>query len=130
MSETSTSELVRDVTRQTSRLVREEIRLAVAEISEKGKHVGIGIGVGLVGAAGVLAWFGVGTVVAGLVLLLALVLPAWAAAFVVAAVVFAIAGVLVVLGRKQVAEGTPPLPEEAIEGVKRDITTVSERTHR
>ncbi|MEV0678708.1 phage holin family protein [Actinosynnema sp. NPDC050436] len=128
MAETSTSELVRDVTRQTSRLVREEIRLAVAEISEKGKHVGIGVG--LVGAAGVLAWFGVGTVVAGLVLVLALVLPAWAAAFIVAAVVFAVAGVLVLVGRKQVAAGTPPLPEEAIEGVKRDIATVSERTHR
>ncbi|MEU6153338.1 phage holin family protein [Actinosynnema sp. NPDC047251] len=128
MSETSTSDLVRDVTRQTSRLVREEIRLAVAEISEKGKHVGLGVG--LMGAAGVLAWFGVGTVVAGLVLTLALVLPAWAAAFVVAALVFLVAGVLVLLGRKQVTEGTPPLPEEAIEGVKRDISTVTERAHR
>ncbi|MEU4744524.1 phage holin family protein [Actinosynnema sp. NPDC023658] len=113
---------------QVSRLARDEIRLAVAELRTKGKHVGTGAG--LLGGAGVLAWFGLMTVVAGLVLLLATVMPAWLAAFVVAVAVFVVAGVLALIGRKQVQRGTPPVPEEAMAGVKKDIATVSERAHR
>ncbi|MFD1150057.1 phage holin family protein [Saccharothrix hoggarensis] len=113
---------------QVSRLARDEIRLAVAEMRTKGKRVGAGAG--LLGGAGVLAWFGLMTVIAGVVLLLATTMPAWIAAFIVAAAVFVIAGVLALVGRKQLERGTPPVPEEAIAGVKKDIATVSERAHR
>jgi len=126
--EPSTAELVNRLSEQVSRLARDEIRLAVAELRVKGKHVGAGAG--LLGGAGVLAWFGLMTVIAGLVLLLATVMPAWIAAFVVALAVLVVAGVLALIGRKQIERGTPPVPEEAIAGVKQDIATVSERAHR
>jgi len=127
-SSMSTAELVSRLSEQTSRLAREEIRLAVSELQAKGKRVGVGAG--LFGGAGVLAWFGGLSLVAGIVLLLATVLEAWLAAFIVAACLFVIAGILALTGRKQVQQGTPPVPEEAIEGVKQDIATVSERAHR
>ncbi|MGM1064658.1 phage holin family protein [Saccharothrix sp. Mg75] len=126
--EPSTAELVSRLSEQVSRLARDEIRLAAAEMREKGKRVGTGAG--LLGGAGVLAWFGLGTVIAAFVLLLATALPAWASAFIVAAVVLLVAGVLALVGRKQIEKGTPPVPEEAIAGVKQDIATVSERAHR
>lgn len=127
-SSLSTAELISRVSEQTSRLAREEIRLAVAELQAKGKRVGVGAG--LFGGAGVVAWFGGMSLVVGIVLLLATVLEAWLAAFVVAVGLFLIAGVLALTGKKQVRRGTPPVPEEAIEGVKQDIATVSERAHR
>lgn len=127
-SSLSTAELISRVSEQTSRLAREEIRLAVAELQAKGKRVGVGAG--LFGGAGVVAWFGGMSLVVGIVLLLATVLEAWLAAFIVAVGLFLIAGILALTGKKQVRRGTPPVPEEAIEGVKQDIATVSERAHR
>jgi MFS family permease len=124
----STGQLVSQLTEQVSRLAREEIKLAVSEVQTKGKRVGVGAG--LFGGAGVLAWFGGMSLVAGLVLLLATVLEPWAAAFVVAAGIFVIAGILALLGKKQVQKGSPPVPEQAIDGVKRDIATVKEGAHR
>jgi uncharacterized membrane protein YqjE len=126
--EPSTAELVNRLSEQVSRLARDEIRLAVTEMRTKGKRVGTGAG--LLSGAGVLAWFGLMTVLAGLVLLLATVMPAWLAAFVVAVGVLAVAGVLALIGRKQLERGTPPVPEEAVASVKQDIATVSERAHR
>ncbi|WP_199442662.1 phage holin family protein [Umezawaea beigongshangensis] len=124
----STGQLVSQLTEQVSRLAREEIKLAVSEVQTKGKRVGVGAG--LFGGAGVLAWFGGMSLVAGIVLLLATVLEPWAAAFVVAAVIFVLAGILALLGKKQVQKGSPPVPEQAIDGVKRDIATVKEGAHR
>src|SRR3954447_9247497 len=83
--------LVHDMTQQMSTLVRDEMRLAQAEMTEKGKKAGIGIG--LFSAAGLLAFFGLATVIATVVLALALVMPAWLAALIVAVVLFAAAGV-------------------------------------
>ena len=80
--EASTAQLVGQLSDQVSRLAREEIKLAVAEVQAKGKKVGVGAG--LFGGAGVLAWFGVMSLIAGLVLLLATVMAPWLAAFVVA----------------------------------------------
>lgn len=126
--EASTGELVGQASEQVSRLARDEIRLAVAELQTKGKRAGIGAG--LFGGAGVIAWFGGMTLVAAVVLLLATVLDAWLAALIVAVALFLGAAVLALVGKKQVEQGTPPLPEEAIEGVKQDIAEVSERAHR
>ena len=73
--------LVHDLSVQIPELVRSELRLAQAELTEKGKRVGIGAG--LFGAAGLLAFFGAATLIATAVLALALVLPAWLAALIV-----------------------------------------------
>jgi Flp pilus assembly protein TadB len=130
--ERSTAELVKTAAEQISRLVRDELKLAQAELARKGKHAGLGAG--LFGAGGMLALYGVAALLTAVVLLLAYVMPAWLAALVVGVVLFAIAAVLAIVGRKQVQRATPPMPEEAVRSVKADIDTltdaVKERGHR
>ncbi|MEU0478047.1 phage holin family protein [Streptosporangium sp. NPDC006013] len=123
-----TSELIRQMSEQVSRLVRDELRLAKAELTEKGRHAGIGAG--LFGGAGVVALFGTGSLVAAVILLLAYVMPAWVAAAVVGVVLLALAGVLGFSGKHQVAEASPPTPARTIESVRDDIYAVKERAHR
>ncbi len=127
-TDTSTAQLVNQLSEQVSRLARDEIRLAVAELKDKGKHAGVGAG--MFGAAGVFAWWGGLSVVAGLIFALALVLPGWAAAFIVAAGLFVIAGVMALMGRSQVKQAAPPVPRQAVENVQRDIATIKESAHR
>lgn len=126
--ERSTGELVQQLSEQVSRLVREELRLAQLELAHKGKRAGIGAG--LFGGGGLLAAYGVAAVIAGLTLLLALVLPAWAAALIAGGALLAVAGVLALLGRSQVRGATPPLPQETIGSVKADVDEVKERARR
>ncbi|WP_432479722.1 phage holin family protein [Nocardioides sp. GXQ0305] len=114
--------IVHDLTRQIPELIRSEIRLAQAEMAEKGKRAGIGIG--LFSGAGLLAFFGLATTIAAVILALSLVLDAWLSALIVAVVLFGVAAVLGLGGKKQVQEATPPAPERAVEGVKEDIATV------
>lgn len=116
--------LVHDLSEQTSALVRSEVELAKAELAAKGKAAGLGAG--LFGAAGVLALFGVGALIATLILVLALVLPAWAAALIVTVLLFAAAGVAGLVGKGKVGEATPPTPERAVEGAKQDVRTLKE----
>lgn len=118
----STGELLTRVTEQTRQLVHDEIRLAQAETQRKVKH-GV-MGVAEFGVAGVLALYGVGLLLATIVLGLAEVVPAWLSALIVTVVVFAVAGVLALLGKKQVGEATPPVPERAVAGVKEDVETL------
>jgi len=97
-------------------------RLAQAEVAEKGKRAGIGIG--MFSGAGLMAFYGLGTLIATLVLALALALPSWLAALIVTVVLFAIAAVLGLVGKKKVDEATPLKPERAVQGVQADIATV------
>ena len=92
------------------------------EFAEKGKRAGVGIG--MFSVAGLMAFFGFGVLVTTFVLLLDLVLPAWAAALIVAVVLLAIAGVAAVLGKNKVAEVGSPAPERALSGIKQDLATV------
>jgi uncharacterized membrane protein YqjE len=114
--------LVSDLSSQLPELIRSELRLAQAEVTEKGKRAGVGLG--MFSAAGLLGFFGLAVLIATFVLLLDLVLPAWAAALVVAAVLLAVAGVAALVGKKKVAEAAPPKPERAIENVKKDVATL------
>ncbi len=115
----SISELIKQLTEQTTRLVQKEVELAKAEMSVKGKR--LGIGAGAFGGAGLVAVLGLGTLVAAIVLLLATAMTAWLAALLVAVVLFAIAGIAALVGKKKVEEATPPLPEQTIETVKEDV---------
>jgi uncharacterized membrane protein YqjE len=119
--------LVHQLTQQVPELIRSEIRLAQAEVAEKGKRAGVGIG--MFSVAGLLAFFAFGTLVATAVLALALVLDAWLAALVVALVLLVAAAVAGVIGKNKVAEAGPPKPERAMEGVKEDIATVKGARH-
>jgi uncharacterized membrane protein YqjE len=118
----STSELVQKASEQITRLVRDEIALAKAELTEKGKHAGIGVG--LFGGGGVLAMYGVGALIATLIIVFDLFLPLWAAALIWTVVLFAVAGVLALLGKKQVTQAVPPEPKSAIESAKADVDEV------
>lgn len=121
-SEASLGQLVSQVSQQIPELIRSEIRLAQAEISEKGKKAGLGAG--MFGTAGVLGLAGLGALVATLILVLDLFLPAWAAALVVTVLLFAAMAVAGLVGKKKVAEAGPAKPERAIDGVKQDVATV------
>lgn len=114
--------LVHQLSEQTAALVRSEVELAKAELAEKGKSAGIGIG--LFSAAGLLAFFGAAVTITTVILALALVLPAWASALIVAVLLFAGAGVAALLGKNKVQEATPPKPERAMDGVQKDVATL------
>jgi uncharacterized membrane protein YqjE len=124
----ATAELVRQAAEQISRLVRDELTLAKAEMSEKGKKAGMGAG--LFGGGGLVALYGVAALLAAVILALAEAMPGWLAALIVAVAMFAAAAVLALLGRKQVRQATPPVPQETVQSVKADIDEVKERTHR
>jgi hypothetical protein len=120
----STGQLIGQLTEQLSRLVRDEARLAQAEVSQKAKR--LGVGAGLFGGAGLMAFFGLAVLITAAVLALDLVLPAWLAALIVAVVLFAVAGVLALVGKKDVEQASPPVPTQAIAGVRADIATVKQ----
>jgi uncharacterized protein YacL len=124
----STGQLIGQLTEQISRLVRDEARLAQAEVTEKAKK--LGVGAGLFGGAGLVAFFGLAALITAAILALAVVVPDWLAALIVAVVLFAVAGVLALVGKKDVAKGSPPVPTEAISSVKTDIATVKESARR
>ncbi len=118
-------ELVQDLSRQTSTLIRQEMRLAQAELTEKGRHASKGAG--MFGGAGVVALYGVGALVAAAILGLATVLEPWIAAAAIGAGLLLVAGILALTGKKELDEAGPPKPERAIESVQRDIDTVKAR---
>ncbi|MFJ2666485.1 phage holin family protein [Nocardia fluminea] len=124
----SVAELVDDATQQITRLVRDEIALARVEM--QGRTKGIARGAGIAGAGGLLAFYGGIALTAAAVLALALVLPNWAAALIVGAALVVIGAGLGLLGKKNVTEAAPPVPREAVRGVKEDIEIVKDGSRR
>jgi hypothetical protein len=127
-SQATTGELIGRLSDQVSRLVRDEVRLAQAEVTQKAKR--LGISAGLFGAAGVVAVLGLGALVTAAILGLANVLPGWLAAVLVAVVLFAVAGVLALLAKADVAKANPPLPTETIASVQADIDAMKQAVSR
>lgn len=123
----SIAQLVQDMSEQTRRLVRDEVRLAAEELKQKGKRAGMGAG--LTGVAGITALFGVATLIACAVLALALVLPGWAAALIIGGALLAAAGIAALVGTKQLKAATPPMPAEAAAGVQKDVEVVRQKGH-
>ena len=122
----SIGELVSQLSSQTSRLVRDEMKLAQNEFREAAKHAGLGAG--LLSVAGVLAVLGLATFVASAVAALSLVLPVWAAALIIGIVLFVAAGVAGLISKKEV-EQTSPVPQQTLANVKQDIDEVKEARH-
>jgi len=118
----STGELVSRLSSEVSQLVRDELRLAQLEVSGKAKKAGFGVG--MFGAAGLLALYAVGVLIATAILALALAVAAWLAALIVAVVLLAGAGLAALLGKKRVTEAAPPVPTRAVENVKADVDAV------
>jgi Putative Actinobacterial Holin-X, holin superfamily III len=124
----STGELVSRLSQDVSVLIRDELRLAQAEVSAKAKKTGVGVG--LLGTAGIIALYGVAALIATAILALALVLDAWLAALIVGLVLLAVAGIAAVLGKKRVSEAGPPVPTAAVDSVKQDVAALKEGAHR
>lgn len=119
--------LVHQLSQQIPELVRSEIRLAQAEVTEKGKRAGVGIG--MFSVAGLLGFFAVAALVTTAILGLAVVVDAWLAALIVAVVLLAGAAVVGLAGKNKVSEAAPAAPEKAIRGIKDDIATVKGDHH-
>jgi len=122
----STGELVKDLSSQVSLLARQEIELAKAEMAEKGRRAGLGLG--LVAAAGVSALLALGTLTACVVLALDGAMPAWLAALIVALAWSVVAAVLASVGKQKVEQAGTPVPEQTVESVKEDIKWLKDQT--
>jgi hypothetical protein len=127
-SERPVGDLVRQLSEQVSVLVRDEIRLAQLEVTRKGKQAGIGAG--LLGGSGLVAWYGAACLVAAAVAALSLVLAVWAGALIVGGLLLVVAAVLGLAGRGRLRHATPPVPEEAAESIKTDVQVIRERAGR
>jgi hypothetical protein len=112
-------ELLKQLSEETTRLVRQEIELAKAELTQKGKQAGLGAG--LFGAAGAIGFLALAALTTCFILALDAAMPAWLAALLVAVVYGGIAAVLALRGRAKVRQATPPLPDQTIETVKEDV---------
>jgi hypothetical protein len=119
LREQPAGKVAKDLTSDLSLLVRQEIKLAKAEMAQKGRVAAPGLG--MFGGAAVLGLCAAGATTAFLILVLALVVPDWAAAVIVAAVLAAVAWLLVSRGRERVAEAGKPVPEQTIDTVKEDV---------
>jgi len=115
----SMGELLRDLSEQTSRLFRQEVELAKAELSEKARRAGTGAG--YFGGGGLLGVTAFGAFTAAVIGALDTGMHFWLAALIVAVVYALCAAVLVMAGRKQLKEAGPMVPEQAIETSKEDV---------
>jgi hypothetical protein len=119
-------DLVKELANQTSTLVRQEIQLAQAELTVKGRHAGKGAG--LLAGAAVVALLAAGALTAAIVAALGEVMPVWLAALIVTVVYAAIAAALALAGRNRVREAAPPVPEQTVETLKEDVQWAKTRT--
>jgi hypothetical protein len=113
------AELMHQLSEQSTRLVHQEIELAKAELTAKGKRAGLGAG--MFGGAGVFGVYALGALTAAGILALSLAVAAWLAALIVAVVLVAAGGTLALIGKSEVQQATPPVPEQAAESVKEDV---------
>ena len=114
-----TAELLKDLSEQVSRLVRQEVELAKAELAVKGKRAGIGAG--MFGGAGLFGLFAFAALTAAIIAALDLAMATWLAALIVAVVYGAIAGILAMQGKDKIQEAAPAAPEQTVETVKEDV---------
>ena len=112
-------ELFKQLSSDLSVLVRQELKLAQAEMTQKGKQAGVGIG--MFGAAGIIGFLALFTLTAGLVAALATGMDVWVAALIVTVVYAAVAAVIALIGKNRVTEATPVVPEQTVESLKEDV---------
>ncbi|WP_328773856.1 phage holin family protein [Streptomyces sp. NBC_00286] len=127
-TDSGSREAVGDLVQRASQLVRDEMRLAQAEMTEKGKR--FGKGGGLFGGAGLVGIFALQALLATAIAALSLVLDVWAAALIVAGVLAVITALMATLGRQQVGKASPPRPEQAMDSVKADVAEIKEKAQR
>ncbi|MEU9031641.1 phage holin family protein [Streptomyces sp. NPDC048383] len=124
----SVGDLVSRASRQISELVREEMQLARAEMTQKGKR--FGVGGGLVGGAGLVGFLAAQALVVAVIAALALLLPVWASALIITALLAAVAAAAAAAGKRQISKAGAPAPEQTIDSVKADLAEIKEAAHR
>jgi uncharacterized membrane protein YqjE len=112
-------ELLKQLSQETTTLVRQELDLAKAEMAQKGRRAGLGAG--MFGGAGAAALLGLGALSAAAIAALDAAMPLWLAALIVALIWLAVAGALALMGKTKVQEATPPVPEQTQQSVKEDV---------
>ena len=115
----STGDLIRQLSQDTSTLVRKEVELAKAELAEKGRKAGLGAG--MFGGAGLFGVFAFAALTTALIAGLSQAMDTWLAALIVAVIYAAIAGVMALAGKQKVEEAGPPQPEQTVETIKEDV---------
>lgn len=118
-------ELLKQLSEQTATLVRKEMELAKAEMTVKGKR--LGVGAGAFGGAGVFGLYALGALTACAILALGLVVAGWLAALIVAAILGLVAGMAALVGKRKMQQGSPPVPEQAIDSTKEDVEWTKRR---
>ncbi|MFJ6080363.1 phage holin family protein [Streptomyces sp. NPDC092369] len=121
-------DLVQRASQQLSQLVRDEMRLAQAEMVQKGRR--FGKGGGLFGGAGLLGVLTLQALVVTVIAALSLVMDVWAAALITTAALAAVTGLMAALGKQQISKASPPTPEQTIDSVKADVAEIKEKAHR
>lgn len=119
LRERPVGELMKELANETSTLVRQELDLAKAEMVQKGKQAGLGVG--MFGGAGIVAFVAFLALTACFIAALATGMSTWLAALIVAIVYAAIAGALALMGRTRVKDATPPVPEQTVDTLKEDV---------
>ena len=125
LRDASFGELFSKLSAETSTLIRQEMALARAELSQKGKEAGKGAG--LFGGAGVVGLLAAGALTTCFILLLNLVVAAWLGALIVAVIYGAVAAVLGMRGKEEIQRATPPVPEQTVETTKEDVAWAKTR---
>jgi hypothetical protein len=128
LHERSTGDLVKLLSEQVSVLVRDELKLAQVEMTRKGKQAGVGAG--MLGSGGLIALYGVGCLIACAVIALSGVVAAWLAALIVGVALLSVAGVAALMGRGRLQKAAPPVPGQAVAGIKTDMDVIRERARR
>ena len=126
--ERSTGELVKMMSEQVSVLIKSELKLAQLEMASKGKQAALGAG--LYGTGGMVAFYGVGCLLACAVIAISGVVAAWLAALVVGVALLAVAGGLALTGKGRMRKAAPPVPAQAVADVKADVEEIRERAQR
>jgi uncharacterized membrane protein YqjE len=126
--ERSAGDLIKLMSEQVSTLVRDELKLAQLEMTRKGKQAGIGAG--MLGGSGVIALYGLGCLIACVIIAISGMIAAWLSALIVGAALLAVAGIAALIGKNRLQKATPPVPQEAVHSVKTDIDEIKERTRR
>ena len=124
----STGELVKQLSEQVTALIRDELKLAQAEMTRKGKQAGAGAG--LLGGSSLVALYGVGCLIACAIIAISGVVTAWLAALIVGAVLLAMVGIAALIGKGRLQKATPPVPEQTVSSVKTDVEEIKERARR
>jgi uncharacterized membrane protein YqjE len=125
LREQSIGDLLKRLSQETSTLVRQEMALARAELTEQGKRAGTGAG--MLGGAGVAGLLTLGALTATVIGVLDTGMAFWLAALIVTVIWAAVAGVLALQGRNKIKEATPPAPQ-TVETVKEDVRWAKTRT--